>query len=155
VQFRFGLYCTLVTSPPSSLFLNPLLAPLKTIAGGFFVLFHIGMWSPSTIYPHHHSPFLFPLVLHTHTVPILQSCLSLLIFKLMFKGVSQCMPTVCTLYFGPFNPFHNSSLPLLFPPPIFQQLSMYILILYLHILCYVILLTLSHSLLFSLFPQVP
>jgi hypothetical protein len=47
----------------------------------------------------------------------------------MFKGVSQCMPTVGTLYFGLFNPFHYSPLPLYLPPPIFQQLSIYILIL--------------------------
>jgi hypothetical protein len=28
----------------------------------------------------------------------------------MFKGVSQCVPTVDILYFGPFNPFHYSPL---------------------------------------------
>jgi hypothetical protein len=41
-------------------------------------------------------PFPLPTtqVPHTHTVPILQSCLSLLVFKLVFKGVSQCMPTL-------------------------------------------------------------
>jgi hypothetical protein len=47
----------------------------------------------------------------------------------MFKGVSQCMPTVDLLYFGPFNPFHYSSLTSLSPtPPIFEQLSIHILI---------------------------
>jgi hypothetical protein len=45
----------------------------------------------------------------------------------MFKGVSQCMPSVGVLYFGPFNPFHYSPLPL-YLPPIFQQLSIDILI---------------------------
>jgi hypothetical protein len=64
-----------------------------------------------------------------HTVPIFQSSLSLLIFNLMFKGVSQCIPAVSILSFGPFNPFHYSPLLLYLPPPsIFQQLSMHILI---------------------------
>jgi hypothetical protein len=83
-----------------------------------------------TIYPHHN---LLPSPSPSHnyslpTVPILQSCLSLLIFKLMFKGVSQCRPSVGILYFGPFNPFHYSPLPLYLPPPIFLQFSIYILI---------------------------
>jgi hypothetical protein len=46
----------------------------------------------------------------------------------MFKGMSQCMPTVGILCFGLFNPFHYSPLPLYFPPPIFQQLSEHTLI---------------------------
>jgi hypothetical protein len=45
-QFQIDLYCTLISSPPSSLPLNPLLAPLKTIARGFFVLFHIKYMKP-------------------------------------------------------------------------------------------------------------
>jgi hypothetical protein len=57
---------------------------------------------------------------HTHTVLILQSCLSLLTFKLMFKGVSQYIPTVRILYFGPFNPFHRSPLPFYLHPPHFS-----------------------------------
>jgi hypothetical protein len=61
-------------------------------------------------------------------VPILQSSFLLLIFKLMFKGESQCMPTVGVLYFGSFNPFHYSPLPLYLPLPIFQQLSIHTLI---------------------------
>jgi hypothetical protein len=73
------------------------------------------------------SPSLLPLV-PPHTAPILQSWFSLLIFKLMLKGVSQCMSTVGVLYFGLFNPFHYSPLPLYLPPPIFQQLSIHILI---------------------------
>jgi hypothetical protein len=66
------------------------------MARGFFVLFHI--WTPSTIFPHLnllHSPF------HknpTITAPILQTCLSLLISKLMFKEVSQCIPTESILF---------------------------------------------------------
>jgi hypothetical protein len=46
----------------------------------------------------------------------------------MFKGVSQCMPTVLVLYFGPLNLIHYSPLPLYFPPSIFQQFSIHILI---------------------------
>jgi hypothetical protein len=46
------LYCTLFTLHPSSLPLNLLLTPLKAIARGFFVLFHIGIWSPSVIHCH-------------------------------------------------------------------------------------------------------
>jgi hypothetical protein len=33
----------------------------------------------------------------------------------MFKGVPQCIPTVSTLYFGLFSPFHYSTLPLDLP----------------------------------------
>jgi hypothetical protein len=38
-----------------------------------------------------------------HTVPILQSCLSFLIPKKMFGGVSQCIPAVNILYFDQFS----------------------------------------------------
>jgi hypothetical protein len=69
------------------------------------------------------------------TVPILQFCLSLLIFKSMFKGVSHCIFAVGILYCGLFNPFHYSSLPLYLPSPTFQQLSVHIQ--YLH-RCYVL-----------------
>jgi hypothetical protein len=49
----------------------------------------------------------------------------------MFKGFSQCMPTVSIHYFGLFNPFHYSLLLLyLLPPPIFQQFSTHVLISY-------------------------
>jgi hypothetical protein len=59
-QFQIGLYYTLVSSPPPSL-LSHLPAPLKAIARCFFVLFHISIWSPSTIYLYRnllHSPSL-------------------------------------------------------------------------------------------------
>jgi hypothetical protein len=86
----FLFLCVLFNSFHLSTFpLSRLCNPLKAIARGFFVLFHVSIWSPSTIFPHLHllhstpSPTSAP-----HTVPILQSCLSLLIFKLMFKGVS-------------------------------------------------------------------
>jgi hypothetical protein len=126
-QFQIGLYCTLVRSPPPSLPLEPLPVSLKTIARGFFVLFHVSIWSPSTIYPHLnflHSPF------HPHKYPsrntasILQSCLSLFIFKSMFKEVSQL--SEYTLFLS-IQPFFCSPLPF-YPSPIFQQLSVHIII---------------------------
>jgi hypothetical protein len=46
----------------------------------------------------------------------------------MFKGISQCIPAMNILYFGPFIPFHFSPLPLYCLPPFFQQLSIRILI---------------------------
>jgi hypothetical protein len=51
-QFQLALHCTLFTLPPSFLPLSPLPTPLKAIARGFLVLFHIGIWSPSAIYRH-------------------------------------------------------------------------------------------------------
>jgi hypothetical protein len=48
----------------------------------------------------------------SYTVPILQSCLSLIISKLLFKGISQWISAVIILYFCPFNPFHYSPLSL-------------------------------------------
>jgi hypothetical protein len=75
-QFHVGLYCTLVRSPLLSLPLNPIPTLLKTITRGFFVLLHVGMWSPSTIFPylnllHSLTP---PTNTLQHTVPIFQSC---------------------------------------------------------------------------------
>jgi hypothetical protein len=61
-------------------------------------------------------------------MPILQSWLSLLMFELTFNGVSQCVPSVGVLYFGLFNPFKYSPLPLYLPPSVFQQFSIHILI---------------------------
>jgi hypothetical protein len=46
----------------------------------------------------------------------------------MFKGDCECIPTVSILYFGVFSPFLCSPSPFYLPSPIFQQLSMYILI---------------------------
>jgi hypothetical protein len=69
----------------------------------------------------------------------------LLIFKLIFKGVSQCMPTVSILYFGPFNPFHYSPLPLYLPYHFSTAFKTHHYIPYLHVLCYEILLMLCHS----------
>jgi hypothetical protein len=83
---------------------QPLPTSLKAIAGGFLVLFHISIWSPSTIYHHLKSPsFILPppssTLLHT-LYQFYSPAFHYLIFKLMFKWVSQCMPTVDILYFG-------------------------------------------------------
>jgi hypothetical protein len=142
--------------------------PLKVTARGFFVLFHRSIWSPSTIYAHLNllnPPSPIPEVLpYTCTVSTLQSCLSLLIFKLMFRGVFQCILAVSVLYFGPFNSFHCSPLPFyLLPPPHFSiAFNKYLYILYLHrcftillMLCFTLLLILCHSLFLSFFPRVP
>jgi hypothetical protein len=80
--------------------------------------------TPYPSFLHHQHPTHNPL----YTLNLFYSPDFLLIFKLMFKGVSQCMPAVGVLYFGPFNPFHYSPLPLYLPSPIFQQLSTHILI---------------------------
>jgi hypothetical protein len=93
-----------------------------------------------------------------NTVPILQSYISLLIFKLMFKGVSQWIPTVGILYFCSFNSFHYSPLPRYLPLPIFnsfQYISLYNLIYstFTDVMFYDI--TVSIILFLSLLPQVP
>jgi hypothetical protein len=90
-----------LTSPPLSLYLILFPSTLKAIARGLFVLFHISIWSPSTIYPHLnllHSP-----TPDTHCT--------------YFTGVSQCIPARGIFYFGPFKPFHYSPLLLYLPTP--------------------------------------
>jgi hypothetical protein len=130
-QFQIGLYCTLVRSPLPSLPLDPFPSPLQTIARGFFVLFHMGMLNPSIM-------FLYlnllrsPSRKYPPTTPVLHCCVSLLISKSTFKGVSRCTPTVGVLYFGLFNPFHYSLLPLTSHPPFFNSFQYTSYILYLH-----------------------
>jgi hypothetical protein len=113
-----------------SLPLSPFPTPLKAIARGLIVLFHIGIGSPSTIYRHLNilpSPSPLPTSTHpSYTVPILQSWF--LLFKLTFKRVSQCMPTVGVPCFGLCNPFEYSALPFYLSPSIFQQFLIPILI---------------------------
>jgi hypothetical protein len=131
------IHCTLVRSPHC--FPHPLPASLKAIARIFIVLFHISIWNPLTIFPHlnlFHSPSFLPQV-PSYTIPILQFYLSLLISKLMFKGVSQYILTVSILYFGLFNPFHYSPLPLPSHPPFFNSFQYILLYFCLH-RCYVL-----------------
>jgi hypothetical protein len=94
-----------------------------------------------------------PLVPRPHTVPNFTVCFSLLIFKLVFKGVSQCIPTMSILYFSLFNPFYYYS-PLSFYLSFSTAFNTHPYILSLHILCYVLLLMLYHPLFLSLFPQI-
>jgi hypothetical protein len=65
VTIPIRLYCTLVTLPLSSLPLT--LSQGWVIARNFLILFHIGIWSSSTVYYHLnilHSASPFPLVPH-------------------------------------------------------------------------------------------
>jgi hypothetical protein len=123
-QFQIVLYCILATSPSLSFLLKHLPTQLETIITCFIVLFHISVYSTSTIFSHlnHlYSTSPFPQVPPPHTVPFLKSCVLLLIPKSMFKGFSQCNPIVSKLYFGPFNPFHNSPLPFPSHHPLFNS----------------------------------
>jgi hypothetical protein len=72
-------------------------------------------------------PFtLFPKV-RPHTIPILQSCLSLLVPKSMFKGVSQCVLCEYTSLWS-IQPLSLLSFIPSPPPSIIQQLSTHIII---------------------------
>jgi hypothetical protein len=114
-------------------FTPPQPLPSTPKARGFIIVFHICIWSPSPIFPHLHLLHSLPSISislppNAHTVPILQSCLLLLISKSAFQGVSQCSPTVSTLYFGQFNPLCSSPFPLLSHPRLFnsfQYISLY------------------------------
>jgi hypothetical protein len=77
ILIRLILYIIYIV--PIVLPLSLLPTSLKAIARGFRVLFHIGIWSPSTIYRHFlHPPCSHYYPPHAHTVPILQSWFSLL-----------------------------------------------------------------------------
>jgi hypothetical protein len=108
----------------------PLPARLKATARGFIVLFICvcEVYPPYSLtlisFTHFCPPTSAP---HTHTVLVLQSCLSLLIPKSVFKGVSQCVPLWD--FFTVVSSTPSITLPDLFPPsPHFQQLSTHILI---------------------------
>jgi hypothetical protein len=115
--------------------------------------------SPSTMFLHlnlFHSPSpLWQVPPQTYTLPILQSYLSLLIYKSMFKGISWYIPAVNILYFGPFNPFHLLFLIPSLPSPTFFNNFQCISLCPLpsQMLCFTILLMLSINL-FS-FPSFP
>jgi hypothetical protein len=65
IPIRLILYIIYIAL--SSLRLNPLPKPLKAVARGFLVLFHIGIQSPSTIY---YNLLLFFLSPPTSTPPL-------------------------------------------------------------------------------------
>jgi hypothetical protein len=69
----------------------------------------------------------------------------------MFKGVSQCMPSVGVLYFGPFSPFHYS--PFTSHPPFFKSFQYISYILYLYVILCDITDVLSFSFPFPLSPS--
>jgi hypothetical protein len=50
----------------------------------------------------------------------------------MFKGVSQCIPTVSVFYFGPFNSFHYFPYPFTYHHPFSTAFNTYLYTLYLH-----------------------
>jgi hypothetical protein len=89
---------------------------------------------------------------HTCTVPILQFYFLLLKFKLMFKGVSQCMLTVSTFLWS-IQPLPLLSYPFTSHSPFFNSFhytSLYSLLS--QMLCFTILLMLYNSHFLSLFP---
>jgi hypothetical protein len=122
----------------------------------------ISIGSPSTIFPHlnllHSLSSLsqVPPPTHTYTTPILWSCLLLLISKLMFKGFSQRIPTLSILYFGLFSLSISLPYPFTSYSPVFQKLSVYILVssTFTDVMFYNIIDALSFFFL-SLLPQVP
>jgi hypothetical protein len=80
------------------------------------------VWSLSAIFSHLnllHSPC--PSHEYLPAVPILQSSLLLLISKLMFKGISWCIPAANILCFDLFSPFHYSPLLFLSHSPLFKS----------------------------------
>jgi hypothetical protein len=56
----------LATLPSPSLLCSLLLAPLNVIARDFLILFHVCIWSPSTILPIFSSSSPLPIPFHTH-----------------------------------------------------------------------------------------
>jgi hypothetical protein len=89
------------------------------------VFFHLSIWNPSTIYPHLNLLHLLSPPSTPNTVPILQSCLLLLIFKPMLKGIFSLYLCCGILYFGPFNSFHFGTI-LIFIYLISSEIEQYI-----------------------------
>jgi hypothetical protein len=104
---------------------QPLPTILKAIARGFLVLFHTGIWSPSTIYCHFnflHSPLPLPLVPppHTHCTYFRVLVFVISIYVTVQRDVSLCAHCGCILLwsiqhllFGVFK-MENMSHPILF-----------------------------------------
>jgi hypothetical protein len=108
-QFQIDLYLYVGEIAPTFSPSRPLpcshLKELQEVSLFYFIqVYEVHQSYSLTLIPFIHPPpfqkYLPP------TVSILQSCLLLLIFKSMFKGVSQCISAVGILYFGLFNPFH-------------------------------------------------
>jgi hypothetical protein len=102
VPNKLILYIGYIT--PTFSLLNPLPAPLKQLQEICSVSYEVHQLFTLTLVFIHPLPSHKYPPMHIYTVPVLQSCLSLLISKSMFKGVSQCIPAMSILYFGLFNP---------------------------------------------------
>jgi hypothetical protein len=92
IWIRLILYTSYIASIISPL--SPFPIPLKAIARGFLVLFHIGLWSPSTIYCHLNLlPSPPPLTSSPHC-----ACFTILFFAINIwvdvqRGVSMELPS--------------------------------------------------------------
>jgi hypothetical protein len=105
--------------------------PLKAITRGYSVLFPLCMWSPSTLLLHLHFLHSPP----SHTIPVLQFCLSLLMLKLTFKGVPQCIHWWLCLSLisstpSVILPYPSPSTPLIIQQPYFVQANISIKLLW-------------------------
>jgi hypothetical protein len=157
ILIRLILYISYI-APPSSLPFGSLPTPLKAIARGFLVLFHIGIWNLSTIFHHLNLlPSLSPLLL----VPFPQhyTYFIVVVFDTNLSRCSKGCLNVCPLWvcFTLVRSTPSITLPYLFTshPPffiIFQYISLYPLPSY---LMFMILLLLYHSIFLSLFSWVP
>jgi hypothetical protein len=131
-------------------------SPLKTIARGCFVLFHIGIWSTSTTYPHLnllHSP-------PSHLYPFTQcTYLTVLHFmsniELMFKGFLNVSPLWVYFALAHSTPSITLPYPFISHPSNFNSFQYTSLdCLPSQMLCFTILVMLYHSLFLSFLPHV-
>jgi hypothetical protein len=112
ITLHIGYMAPTLSSPPH-------LKHLQEVAPFYFVCVYEVYQPHSLIFIH------LPLLTsppHTYIVPVSQSCLSILIPKSVFKGVSQCIPvhTCC-------SPLLLFSLTPAFLPPLFNNFQ-YILL---------------------------
>jgi hypothetical protein len=123
-EFQIVLYYALVKSLPLSLPLNLLPTLLQAIAKGIITLFHIGIWSPSTMFLHLNLPC-SPFPSHCTNFTVLSFIIN---FHVSVQRVLRCSATVIILYFGPLNPFCYAPSPLPPTSPPLWQLSVHDLI---------------------------
>jgi hypothetical protein len=121
------IYMAPIVSPPL-----PFPTPLKAIARGFLVLFHIGIWSPPTIYHHLNllsSPSLLsiypPSPEGTHCAYFIVLVFIINMWIDVQSSVSMYALCGCALLWS-VQSLRLLSLISLLPPPIFQQLSVHI-----------------------------
>jgi hypothetical protein len=130
-------------------FLSPLPTPLKAIAKGFLVLFHIGIWNPSTIYCHLNllpSPSSLPVVHSPHHCAYVTVLIFIINIWVDFqRGVSVYAHCGCALFWAVQFLLIFSLTPLPHIPNFSPAFNTHAYILCLHILWYAILLVLYHS----------